>query len=304
MPRPAATPTAIIGSGRLARSLLPLLGPAGYPVAAVAGRRLARARAATQGIRGARATTSLRVALDTARLVLLAVPDRSISTVSRKLAGLRRIDWHDRIVLHHAGALGVEPLAPLARAGAAVGVLHPLQSLADPKLGRALLPGSAARVEGDRKGRAAAVRLARALRLVPLRLSEPMTDGDRTAYHAAASLLSNDLLGLLAIGVELLESIGLDRGEALAALVALSRGTLSQVEAAGLAGALTGPVARGDAATLDAHLRRLAARSKPDAEVHRLLSGRLVRLAAERGDRRAVRSIERLLASRPQRAGV
>ena len=55
--------TAVIGAGRLARSMLPLLGPAGYPVVAVAARRLASARAACRQLPGAGATTSLRTAV-------------------------------------------------------------------------------------------------------------------------------------------------------------------------------------------------------------------------------------------------
>jgi predicted short-subunit dehydrogenase-like oxidoreductase (DUF2520 family) len=260
MARARPTPTAVIGAGRLARALLPLLGPAGHPVVAVADGR--RARAADVGA---------------ARLVLLAVPDRAIAEVAARLAR-RAIDWRGRVVLHHAGALGLSPLAALARRGAGVGVLHPLQCLGtDAAAAADLVRGSRARIEGDRAGRAAAARLARGLGLVVLPIDP--TPASRAAYHAAAALASNDLVALLDLAAELLVSAGVSRHAARRALLPLARGTLCQLEAADLAGALTGPAARGDVPTLRAHLERLAQGSPEGAEVHRLLSGRLAAAA-------------------------
>ena len=297
MARRSGPAVAVIGAGRLARSMLARLGPAGYPVLSVASTRLATARSAVRGLRRARATTSLRRAVEPAELILLAVPDRSIRGVAEKLAAIGSVDWSSRIVLHHAGALGLAPLTALHAVGASVGLLHPLQCLGSSDRAAAVLPGSRARIEGDRRARTAASRLARALGLVPLPLRE-LSAADRTAYHAAASLLSNDLLALLSLGVDLLMSIGLTRRVAIEALLALSRGTLSQVEGGDLSAALTGPVARGDIATLKAHLERLAQGHAEDPEIHRLLSLRLTRLAAEQEGPHAARAIRRLLAGR------
>jgi len=301
MGRAPAVPTAVIGCGRLARSLIPLLGPAGYPVVTVAGRRLTAARSATRGVRGARATTSARIAVVPAQLVLLAVADRAIPELVDRLAALPNIDWKRRTVLHHAGALGLEPLRPLSRVGAAVGVLHPLQSLGLPSLAAELLPGSRARVAGDRRGRAVALSLARALHLVPLGLRNDLTPEERHAYHAAASLFSNDVVALLAVGTELLQSIGLGRRRALDSLLPLLRGTLTQIDHCGLDGPLTGPAVRGDVDTLRAHLRRLSRGSPEDGEIHRLLSIRLARLALERGERAAAATVTGLVGRKRKR---
>jgi predicted short-subunit dehydrogenase-like oxidoreductase (DUF2520 family) len=298
--RPNEIATTVVGTGRLARSLVPLLRPAGHPVVAVVGRRLSAARSVCRHARRARATTSPRVGVGLGRLILLAVPDRAIGAVATKLASLSDVDWKRRSVLHHAGALGCEPLEPLRVAGAGVGILHPLQSLGVPALAAEILPDSRARIEGDRRGLAAARRLARALGLTPLPLRK-LSSGDRTAYHAAASLVSNDLLALLAVGAGLLESTGLGRRRALDALLPLARGTLRQVEQAGLAGPLTGPAPRGDVDTLRAHLRRLAKGPPEDREIHRLLSIRLARLALERGEPDARETVTALGGSKRRR---
>jgi predicted short-subunit dehydrogenase-like oxidoreductase (DUF2520 family) len=296
----STTATGVVGTGRLARSLAPLLAAAAHPVAAVAGRRLSSARALCRRVPGARATTSLRVAAESGRLILLAVPDRAIPAVARELAAIETIDWSRRVVLHHAGALGHEPLQPLRSAGAGVGVMHPLQSLGSPDLAAEILPGSRARIEGDRRGLPAARRLARGLGLTPLHLREPSA-ADRTAYHAAASLVSNDVLALLAIGTELLEAVGLGRRQALDALMPLVRGTLRQVGRRGLEGPLTGPASRGDVETLRAHLRRLARGGPEDREIHRLLSLRLARLARAYGEQGAAATLAALGGSRRRR---
>jgi len=307
MGRSTGLDTGIVGAGRLARALAPLLGPAGYPLRAVAARRLAAARSVCRVSPGARATTSPRVAAAHSRLILLAVPDRAIAATARLLSKAPRIEWEDRIVLHHAGALGTEPLAPLADVGASVGVFHPLQCLGVPDLVAKTLAGSRARIEGDRRGRAAASRLARSLGLVPLRLKPDLSASDRTAYHAAAALVSNDLVALLAIGLDLLESIGLTRRQATDALVPLIRGTLAQVQDRDIAGALTGPVPRGDRDTVFAHLERISRGLPVDHEVHRHLSIRLARLAephASPSTRRAIARLRRDLSGRRPPAGV
>jgi predicted short-subunit dehydrogenase-like oxidoreductase (DUF2520 family) len=280
--RPRPLPTAVIGTGKLAHTLAPLLDAAGFPIVAVSGRRGAAARELARHLAAARATTDPRLAASVARLVLLALPDDALEATARHLAGDRRIVWSERVVLHHAGSRGLEPLAPLARAGAAVGLLHPLQSLPRADLGAQVLGGSRARIEGDASARAVAHRVARALGLVPLRFRRPLAARDRVAYHAAASLVSNDVVALLALGVELLVASGAGRAAATEALVALARGTLAHASAAGPAGALTGPAARGDLGTLTAHWRRVRQSDSNAAEVHRLLSIQLARMAGGR----------------------
>jgi len=280
--RAGRPPTAIVGAGRLAAAIAPAARRAGYPLVAVASTSVASARRLARCLPGARAMTSVEDAVAEARLILLAVPDGEIGGVARRLAKRTTLDWSRRTVLHHAGALGTTPLAPVARLGAGVGVLHPMQCLGSQGIAASLLAGSGARIEGDRRGRAAARRLAADLGLRVLPLRAGLTPGDRSAYHTASSLVSNDLVALLSMAIETLESTGVPHREARRALLSLARGTLTQVEAGGVDAAVTGPVARGDRKTAEAQLRTLRRRSRIDAEVHRLLSIRLLELV-ERG---------------------
>jgi predicted short-subunit dehydrogenase-like oxidoreductase (DUF2520 family) len=282
---------------------------AGYPIAAIASRSTVSARRLSKRLGGPLVAVDPADAARPARVVLIAVPDREIGTVAREMADGLETGWKRKTVLHHAGSLGLEPLSPLACRGAGVGVLHPLQCLGIPEIAAAVLPGSGARIEGDRRGRIAARRLAADLGLVPLPFPSGLKQSDRVAYHTAASLVSNDVVALLSMAVDLMESIGVPPSKALAGLLPLAGGTLSHAEAGGLEGALTGPVARGDSETTAAQIRRLARRSKTGADAHRLLALRLLDLAEGAGrldaaQRRDLRRLLRGSRGRGPRSGV
>jgi predicted short-subunit dehydrogenase-like oxidoreductase (DUF2520 family) len=239
-----------------------------------------------------------------ADLVLLAVSDGAIPDSAGELASGEVPSWSRRVVLHHAGALGLDVLRPLEQRGAAVGLLHPLQSLGDGPLAPSLLRGARARIEGVGRAHAAARRLARDLGMVPLRLPAPLSPEDRIIYHAAAAMVSNDLIALIDAGSGLLEKLGMKRSDAFEALAPLARGTVLQAEAQGLRSALTGPVVRGDVETVAAHLRALGRRRRGSERIHRLLSRQLLCLAEREESApppEAVRDLKRLL--KPEHGG-
>jgi predicted short-subunit dehydrogenase-like oxidoreductase (DUF2520 family) len=299
--KPEITGIAFIGAGRLARAFLPALRDSRYSIMTVAATSLASARRVCRLAPGAVPKADAAAAAAPAGLVLMAVPDAVITPLCRKLAHAAEVTWRGKIVLHHAGALGPEALAPLEGRGASTGLLHPLQTLGDSDIAARLLRGSRARIEGSPRARSAARNLARALRLVPLPFDSPLTAQQRIMYHAAASMLSNDFIALLGTGTSILESAGLDRRTAIEALAPLVRGTLLQAEQKGLGAAFSGPVARGDVETLASHLRTLSRRSRAGERIHRLLSRHLLRLAELEGKApplEARRRLKRLLHER------
>jgi predicted short-subunit dehydrogenase-like oxidoreductase (DUF2520 family) len=295
---------AIVGTGRLATALADGLTLARWPVTVVAGRRRAGIRKLRRIATGASGTTSVVRAAQDARVILLAVADRAIASVARELAaGKTAVDG--RVVLHHAGALGPEPLEPLRSRGASVGVLHPLQAVGSGERPGRSLRGAWARIEGDPPAVEAAIGLSRALGMHPLPLPLAMEPRDRVAYHAAASIVSNDVVGLFALAVELIRSLGPSRGEAVDALLPLASGALARVAESGVEEAMTGPVARGDSETLGAHLEELARRHPEAEQIHRALSRVLLRLRpraprAETDDDRLRRLLDARAGGRPR----
>ncbi len=185
--------------------------------------------------------------LELADIVLLTVPDRLIAAVAQSLADSAAAT-QQKIVLHCSGSLGLEPLAALAAKGVHVGSLHPLQSFAG---GAVQLAGVYMAVDGDAAARLGAQNLAEILQghafHVPAR--------ERAAYHAAACICSNYTVTVQALAQQLMSRWTGSSEAAWAALQPLFAGTAANLRAAAdPADALTGPIARGDTATVAKHL--------------------------------------------------
>ena len=245
---------ALIGAGRVAQALGPALRRAGYRILEVIGRDRAASRARTRRLArtvAARAATFAGAQL-LADLVWLAVSDDAIASCGRALA--RRRDWEGKIVLHCSGALTSDQLAPLRRRGAAVASLHPLMTFARPAPD---LRGVTFAVEGDAAAAGAARRIVGALqgRVLPIRKH------NKALYHAWGMFTSPLLVAVLALG----ERVGRKAGAADPARAAapIIRQTLANHLAGGAADAFSGPLVRGDVATVRANLRAL--RSLPEA---------------------------------------
>lgn len=239
----------LAGPGRVGASLARWAVAAGATLVSVAGRR---------GGRPAWEDGPPRTALgnlETAGqdLLLIAVSDGSLSSVAARLA--RRPQA--RVALHTSGSQDASALAPLARAGVAVGSLHPLKAfprpLPDPAEGRGVFFA----VDGAPEARELARRLAAAWGAV----SAEVPPEARTLYHFAATLAAGGVTTLLAAAAEIADKLGLPP-EVAQGYVELARGA---VAAAGealaasrpLSSAITGPAARGDRATLARHLEAL-----------------------------------------------
>jgi predicted short-subunit dehydrogenase-like oxidoreductase (DUF2520 family) len=173
--------------------------------------------------------------------IVLCVPDTEISAAAAAVAGA------SALVGHTSGATPLSALEP-ANAADCFGI-HPLQTFTG-------APGDAQRFHGCRcavggtSARAldAALGIGRSLGMEPLELS----DEQRPAYHAAASIASNFLVALEAAAEQVVAGAGLDPAEARAALAPLVRTTVENWAALGPERALTGPVARGDDLTVAA----------------------------------------------------
>jgi predicted short-subunit dehydrogenase-like oxidoreductase (DUF2520 family) len=203
-----------------------------------------------------------------AEAALICAPDSAIAAVAEELtAAVPPL----RFVGHVSGASGLDDLAAAERAGAWTFSLHPLQTLPDAE---SYLRGAACAVAGSSAGAAEFARtLARALGMHPFALAEEQ----RAAYHAAASIASNFLVALAESAIELLDRIGVEDGrERLAPLVLRSAESWSERGRA----ALTGPIARGDEATIERHREAIAEAAPELLDLYNALARRTRAIAA------------------------
>jgi predicted short-subunit dehydrogenase-like oxidoreductase (DUF2520 family) len=219
-------PLAIVGAGRLGGALAKAAREEGLDVT-LAGRE-----------------TALQACRD-AEAALICVPDSAIRDVAESIAeAIPPL----RLVGHSSGVTSLEALAPATDRGAAIYSLHPLQTVPGAD---AELVGAACAVTGsERQAERFARRVAQRLGMRPFTVPEER----RAAYHAAASIASNFLVALEESAADLLARIGIeDARELLAPLV---RTTAANWADHGRH-ALTGPIARGDEATVARHVAAL-----------------------------------------------
>jgi predicted short-subunit dehydrogenase-like oxidoreductase (DUF2520 family) len=196
-----------------------------------------------------------------AELVVLAVRDGQVADTARALADAGIVPRRS-VVVHVAGALGADVLDTLRAHCAGVGQMHPLLAFA----GRPEPKGTAARPSMILSGDAAAVRRAGTFARSVGFAARTYPKLDPTAYHAAAALVANGAVGLVAAGIDVLVAAGVPRAQAPLLLGPLLASVAENVSALGMPRALTGPVRRGDAATVQRHsdaLQRAAPRALP-----------------------------------------
>jgi predicted short-subunit dehydrogenase-like oxidoreductase (DUF2520 family) len=191
-------------------------------------------------------------------IALLCVPDREIAAAAGALVS-------GVIAGHCSGATGLEPLAPHESFS-----LHPLMTAS---AAGANFAGATAAIDADTSRALEIARsIAEALHMNPLHVRPE----DRVAYHAAASIASNFLITLEAAAERLASTAGVGR-EALAPLV---RASVENWVTLGAERALTGPVARGDEATVGRQRDAVAQRTPELIPLFDALTGATRALAA------------------------
>jgi predicted short-subunit dehydrogenase-like oxidoreductase (DUF2520 family) len=245
-PSPDA-PIAVVGRGRVGRSLHAAAEGAGIPARLIAGGDAADAAGATA--------------------VLLCVPDDAIPAVCVDLAAA----GVPALVGHVSGASTLDVLDPAAERGARAFSIHPLQTFADGDTDVTGVPAAIA--GGDEQAEVFAAGLASALGMRPFAVPEER----RAAYHAAASIASNFLIALEESAAELLQSAGVEDARELLSPLVL-RTAANWADRGGEA--LTGPVARGDEATIERQREAVAELAPELAEMYEALVERTRAVAA------------------------
>lgn len=245
---PGMTRFVLVGAGATATALGPALRAAGYRPAGIVGRNADRALDLANAIK-----TRVVADLPEAELYLLCVPDVAIEGIAMRFARIDA-DWSNRTVLHLSGALGTRVLEPLAERGATTLAFHPVQTFVYPS-DSSVLDGIAVGMTGSPDALRTGRKLAARLGLRPVEIRE----ADRPLYHLATALVSNGMVTLSAMAHQILRDCGVDGIESRALLAPLIRASAQNLAAADPGSALTGPVVRGDAETVERHLAGLRA---------------------------------------------
>ena len=249
-------PWAIVGAGRVGKTLGLLARRLGIPLVAT-WNRTPEAAQATAELLDLDSERTLwgpldelaGAAVDQAEVVWVTVVDDAVASAAADLAAHI---GSQKVVLHTAGSLSSRVLGE-AGVSASVGSLHPLQAITDPRTAVEFLPKAAWTVEGDPEAIAYAMDLMARIGVEPVQI-DPRA---KTLYHASAVTVADLLVSLVDAAMSMAELAGMSRRQARRLLVPLARSCVDNLERQEPAEALSGPAARGDQTTIERHLRAL-----------------------------------------------
>ncbi|MEN3585678.1 DUF2520 domain-containing protein [Streptomyces sp. ZYX-F-203] len=248
--RPARLTVGVVGAGRVGPTLAAALGLAGHRPVAVSGVSDASRERAAALLPGVPLVEPAEV-LRRAELVLLTVPDDALPGLVSGLAETGAVR-PGQLLAHTSGRFGARVLAPAQREGALPLALHPAMTFTGTPVDVRRLAGCSFGVTAPDGLRLAAEALVIEMGGEP----EWIAEERRPLYHAALALGANHLVTLVAQAMEVLRAAGVEAPDRMLGplLGAALDNTLRSGDAA-----LTGPVARGDAGTVAAHIEELRA---------------------------------------------
>lgn len=254
---------AIVGSGRAGGALAIAASRSGHSITSIEGRNAESV---------ARLTALVDVRAGTPDLRIIAVSDGAIAEIAAVVA-----DLADPVpTVHVSGAVAVDALAPIAATGVQTGSMHPLQTLPDAERGAAHLDGSWMAITAEDPLCLQLHGFAASIGCRPFDLSDDV----KPLYHAAAAAAANYTLTTLDLALALFEAAGVPFEAAHPLIEAI----IANAFDIGPAGALTGPVARGDAATVASQVAAIRERVPQAEQLFIDLTRSTARLAGTSGD--------------------
>jgi predicted short-subunit dehydrogenase-like oxidoreductase (DUF2520 family) len=244
---------AIVGAGKVGTVLGRLLVDGGVKITCVVSRTRASAQAAGRFLRCRNVSNLLNAIPASTDLVYITTPHAAVGTVADGLSRLDHLKFQRLAVCHASGMLTAEVLGPVRRRGATVFSFHPLQTFPRDLRAKDLIASARAiyyAVDGDLKALKRAKGLARRLGGKVIEI-EP---AKRAFYHASCVVASNHVTTLLSILERMFGKYGPAKQEYFKVFRPIVMATLANVEAAGPARSLSGPVERGGVETVAEHL--------------------------------------------------
>lgn len=255
----------LVGAGHVGRVLGRLFAQHGvFALHDVLTRSQASAHAAI-GFIGAGCAAASVAAMRPARVWLLAVSDDQIAPACAALAEAH--DLQGAVVLHCSGARASTELQAARARGALVASVHPIRSFADPDAVARDFGGTFCGIEGDAEALALLIPAFEAIGARTVAIDAAA----KTVYHAAAVFASNYLVTVLDAALRAYQAAGVPEDVARELARPLATETMANVFRLGPAAALSGPVARGDMATVARQQGALAAWDAPTGVLYAAL---------------------------------
>lgn len=226
-------------------------------------------------------------------MIFITTPDSVIETVwaeIREMGEKGELALAGKIFCHCSGSLSSMVFEGIQKQGAYGCSVHPMQAISSKSTD---LSNAFFTVDGDGQ----AVRTVKEMLQARGNHVSVIEPSCKKKYHMAASTASNLVAGLVQMAVDSLTECGFSQDTALAMLTPLILGNAENICQKGTAGALTGPVERGDAETVKAHMAQLTGDKR---EIYRLLSKQLIEIAQRKNELRDYSNLRNVLEEKDQ----
>lgn len=262
----------IIGAGRVGQTLGRLFHThACFKINGIVNKRLEQAEKAVNFIDAGTAYSTLDD-LPASDVYMITTPDAEITPIAQALS--QSLPNKQTIVFHCSGALPSTTLSPLPN----IASIHPLMTFATTESSIDHLTGVYCALEGNST---ACEILQGAFSTIGSTVFSIPTE-KKAMYHAASTMACNYLITLIDIAADMYKECGLTKDQAFSMMQPTLQKTIDNVFAMGPAKALTGPIARGDAETIQIHLD--AIQNPSVKNLYSLLGEKTVSLSTQKGD--------------------
>lgn len=268
---------AFIGAGRVGRAMGIYLRRKRIPIAGYYSRTYLSAVTSANETES-KAYATMEDLVREADLIAITTPDDDIIQVVNSLAELQ-ILWQDKIVIHMSGVHSSEMLFSLQQKKTTTASLHPMYSFDEPHRAAEELEQAIFTLEGNGKRFQELISFLNQANLTWVEIATER----KALYHTAASVLSNYLVALADIGLEMLARTGMDEKQAKELAAPLMRKTVNNIIQWGPERALTGPIVRGDTGTIQQHLNELHQQDSGWLEFYKIMAKHTVELAIRSG---------------------
>ena len=273
-----------IGAGKVGFSLGKYFAEGGLKVSGYFSRSESSAReaAAFTGTKIFKSTEKLILESD---VVFLTVPDDQIKStyLSLPMEQLR-----EKKICHCSGALSAEEAFPnIAEYDAKGTSVHPLFPISSKTESYKELGNAFFCIEGE---------CAEEWRIILSGIGNPtrIISGDvKSCYHAACSVASNLVCGLMKESIELLEQCGFSEKEALTSLEPLVMSNIRRIFSVGPMAALTGPVERNDISTVKKHITSISDRTNSD--IYKAVTKKLIEMSRKSHSELDYKGMEKMI---------
>lgn len=242
---------AIIGAGKIAYSITAALFKAGITPSIIVSRNIRSAEELAFTFSVPLFSNQLRAVSKNIRTIFISTPDNQISPTARALSKLK-MPFSRQLFIHLSGALSLDILSPLQKAGAMTASLHIMHTF--PNKIPQNIEGMPAAVEYCSENALKRVNnICKVLALSPFYLNRKQ----KTLYHLAGVFAANFLVGNLNITRQIISTAGIDHRLFEQVFIKISESTLANIRKNGINSALSGPVERNDLVTVKKHIKEL-----------------------------------------------